>query len=1290
MSDQTFTGQPEVLPPPNFRALFEAAPGLYLVLTPDLKIVAVSNAYLRATMTQREAILGRGIFEVFPDNPDDPHATGVRNLNASLRRVLRHRAPDGMPVQKYDIRRPADQGGGFEERYWSPVNTPVLGPNGEVAYIIHRVEDVTEQQRHQGELFRLMVENTPDYAIFVMDAEGRVQTWSPAAQALLGYREEEVVGQPADRFFTPDDRRLGAPAQEMQQSLTNGHAEGERWYVRSDGSRLWASATTTALRGPGQRVRGFATIMRDSTDRKRAEEARNEAQAYAESIVETVREPLLILDADLRVRRANRSFYSTFRVAPEDTEQRLLYDLGDGQWDIPALRRLLGEILPGNTAFNDYEVVHAFPSIGRKVMLLNARRLYREGNRTEFVLLAIEDITERRRAEDALAVQQEWQRVTLRSIGDAVITTDVNSRVTYLNPVAETLTGWTTAEASGLPLETVFQIVNEETRKKVENPVTKSLRDGHVVGLANHTMLISKGGGERSIDDSAAPIRAASGEVIGVVLTFRDISDRRRAERAAQAALEYAENVVETVRESLLVLDGDLRVQSANASFYRTFRVTPAETENCLLYDLGNRQWDIPALRKLLEEILPHQSSFNDFEVTHDFESIGRKVMLLNARRIRREQQSTGLILLAIEDITERRRIEEERRELETRFTSLVKNIRDHSIFTLDPQGRITSWNREAERILGYAEAEVLGQPFAIIFTPEDVAQGVPGLELRTALAQGRAEDERWHRRKNGERFWALGIVTPTQDATGGHTGFSKILRDMTERKRAEEQVRFQADVLDRVEQAVIVTDPDGRITYWNRFAERLYGWSREEATGRSVGELIVAPGEAGRAAEIMASLRAGRNWSGEFLVRRRDGTAFPALVSDTPMLDGDGRLRGIIGISADLTERKRLEEQLRLRVGELAEADRRKDEFLAMLAHELRNPLAPIRTGLDRMRLKVPPDSPLHPVMDTVERQLGQMTRLVDDLLDVSRITRGQITLQKERADLHAVIAQAVETARPVIDARQHDLTYTPAPEPLRLEADPTRLAQALSNVLSNAAKYTEKGGRIWLAAERGQGEAVVRVRDNGMGIAPEMLAKVFELFTQAHPAPYQSQGGLGVGLAVAKRLVEMHGGSVTAHSAGEGQGSEFVFRLPLLTESGGVETAVRGGMGVPGRTAGCRRILLVDDLADVAEDMAALVREAFGHEVRTAHDGPTALRVAAEFRPELVLLDIGLPGMSGYEVARRLRQQAGLGDVVLVALTGWGQEEDRRKTKEAGFDHHLVKPVGLKELQQLLADLK
>jgi signal transduction histidine kinase/DNA-binding response OmpR family regulator len=368
----------------------------------------------------------------------------------------------------------------------------------------------------------------------------------------------------------------------------------------------------------------------------------------------------------------------------------------------------------------------------------------------------------------------------------------------------------------------------------------------------------------------------------------------------------------------------------------------------------------------------------------------------------------------------------------------------------------------------------------------------------------------------------------------------------------------------------------------------------------------------------------------------------------------------------------------------EIQEANRRKDEFLAMLAHELRNPLAPILNAMHILRLGHGNGPALEQTRGMIERQVRNMVRLVDDLLDVSRITRGKIQLRKEIVDLPQAIARAVESTTPLLEARGHQLNVTLPPECLRLEADPTRLEQILANLLSNAAKYTEPGGRIELAAERGGDDVVLRVKDSGIGIAAEMLPHIFDLFMQAEGSLDRSQGGLGIGLTLVRRLVEMHGGRVQAFSDGLGQGSEFVVRLPALKEpSPKMLEPVTRARQAPARPM---RVLVVDDNKDAAESLAILLGLE-GHQVRICYDGPAALTCGGPWRPEVVLLDIGLPGIDGYEVARRLRAQDGTTGVLLVAITGYGQEEDRRRALEAGFDRHLTKPVDLTELRELLA---
>jgi signal transduction histidine kinase len=391
--------------------------------------------------------------------------------------------------------------------------------------------------------------------------------------------------------------------------------------------------------------------------------------------------------------------------------------------------------------------------------------------------------------------------------------------------------------------------------------------------------------------------------------------------------------------------------------------------------------------------------------------------------------------------------------------------------------------------------------------------------------------------------------------------------------------------------------------------------------------------------------------------------------------------------LEIEIAQRKRAEEMLK-------EADRRKDEFLAMLAHELRNPLAPIRNAVQILQLRMPAEETLRQPLEVIDRQARQLAGLVDDLLDVARITRGQINLRKQPLELAEIVAQAVETSRPLVEERRHRLAIHLPNEPIFVEADPTRLAQVILNLLNNAAKYTEEGGDIRLTVERADdgSSVVVRVRDNGMGIAPDMLPKIFEPFMQGERALDRAQGGLGIGLTLVRRLVELHGGTVQAFSEGLGHGSEFVVSLPVIPNT---ETWRRAGIVGNGQSSANAsgsplhvprwRILIVDDNRDSADSLAILL-DMLGHEVQTAYDGETGLHFAEDFSPDIVLLDIGLPRLSGLEAARRIRNDLGLRDAFLIAMTGYGQEEDKRRSREAGFNAHLVKPVDFGEMKALL----
>ena len=435
---------------------------------------------------------------------------------------------------------------------------------------------------------------------------------------------------------------------------------------------------------------------------------------------------------------------------------------------------------------------------------------------------------------------------------------------------------------------------------------------------------------------------------------------------------------------------------------------------------------------------------------------------------------------------------------------------------------------------------------------------------------------------------------------------------------------------------------------------------------------------------EITQALDSRQRYHVEYPVALADGTERWVVERGVGNYGEDGKLRGAFGVAHDSTDRKRMETELRARAEELAQADKRKDEFLAILAHELRNPIAPIQNALQVISWPGADEQAVERARSVMERQTRQMVRLIDDLMDVSRINRGRLELAKRPVELSEVVESALEGSLPQIQARSHTLEVELPAEPAMLNADPARLAQAFSNLLNNAAKYTEPGGRIRLCAETGEREVVLFVRDTGIGIAPEMLEHVFDMFAQADTSLERRHGGLGIGLTLARQLVEMQGGSISARSEGVGCGSEFIVRLPRLHIKPSTPADVPQQR--TSATAARRRVLVAEDNPDSADTLADLIR-ILGAEVQIARDGQSAVEMAADFRPDLVLMDIGMPKLNGYEAARRIRKESWGTRMTLVALTGWGQQQDRQRAREAGFDHHLVKPAQAADLQRMLS---
>ncbi|MGH7367438.1 MAG: CHASE3 domain-containing protein [Candidatus Rokuibacteriota bacterium] len=511
--------------------------------------------------------------------------------------------------------------------------------------------------------------------------------------------------------------------------------------------------------------------------------------------------------------------------------------------------------------------------------------------------------------------------------------------------------------------------------------------------------------------------------------------------------------------------------------------------------------------------------------------------------------------------------------------------------------------------------------------------------------------------------------------------------RNLATRQRAAdvmhaERERFRT-TLTSIGDAVAVTDAQGRITLLNPVAQALTRWG-EEAVGQPLETVFRIVNEATRQMvenPVSKVIRLGAivGLANHTVLIAKDGAEVAIDDSGAPIRDSRGRVVGVVLVFRDITERRGSERALE-------DANRRKDEFLAMLAHELRNPLAPIRNAAHTLGLLGAGDDRIRWVAGVIERQVGLMTRLVDDLLDVSRITSGQITLRQEPVSVRAILAQAMETARPSAESRKQTLEVDVPEAAGRVNGDPVRLAQAVGNLLDNAIKYTDEGGRIQLHARAEGEEILVRVRDTGAGIHPELLPHVFDLFTQADRSLERKQGGLGIGLTLVRRLVEMHGGRVEATSAGPGLGSEFTIRLPRLAADEPETEAVAPAVAADRPAGPVRRVLVVDDEPDSTDSLALFLRLR-GHEVRTAHDGPSALEEISRYRPDVVFLDLGLPGMSGYDVARRVRMLSDGGAPRLVALTGYGTDGDRRQTRDAGFDVHLAKPVDPQALDALLS---
>jgi PAS domain S-box-containing protein len=612
-------------------------------------------------------------------------------------------------------------------------------------------------------------------------------------------------------------------------------------------------------------------------------------------------------------------------------------------------------------------------------------------------------------------------------------------------------------------------------------------------------------------------------------------------------------------------------------------------------------------------------------------------------------------------------------------FRLLVESVQDYAIFMLDPQGRVASWNEGARRIKGYEADEIVGRSFELFYAPDAVRRGWPQEELRRAAANGRFEDEGWRVRKDGSRFWASVVLTALHERDGRLLGFAKVTRDLSERRaneealrRSEEQLRLMVEAVQ--DYAIFMLDVDGTVLSWNAAAQALTGYEASEAIGRNHADFFTAVDQAAGkpAVEIAAARDTGRAESQGWWMRK-NGSAFWTSMVMTTVLDLQGGLRGFVVVTRDLSEQRRLLE--------LEQATRRTHEFLAVLAHELRNPLAPIRNAVSIMQLHPQMPAALGGARDIIDRQLTQLTRLVDDLLDVARISTGKIALQLARTDMRELVNASLESVKSQAAARRQQIEASLPEHPIWVNGDSPRLIQALHNVLHNAVKFTPAGGHIRLVLDTEGRNCTISVADTGRGIAPEALERIFQMFVQEDDGRRSpAESGLGIGLNLARSLVEKHGGCLTAESPGIDQGSTFTMMLPLMDA---VDAAPQAAP-TAGRDGHVLRVLVVDDNRDSADTMARLL-DLLGHRVLTAYGAAEAASLAPAFDPDIVFLDINLPDGSGYSVLEQLRASLPR-QPLYAAMTGYGQDNDRANTQRAGFEIHLVKPLSFEQVRGAL----
>jgi PAS domain S-box-containing protein len=922
----------------------------------------------------------------------------------------------------------------------------------------------------------------------------------------------------------------------------------------------------------------------------------------------------------------------------------------------------------------------------------------------------------RSRAEADLERQREWLRVTLSSIGDAVIATDIDGRISFMNPVATALTGWPESEAMGRRLDEIFTIVNETTRAAAPNPAHEVLERGVVVGLANHTVLIARDGSERPIDDSAAPIRSADGTLFGVVLVFHDVSHRRRTEAELKLSESRFRLLIEQSPLSIQVFSPDGSCIQANEAWEQLWQ---AHREQLAGYNiLEDHQLEAKGLLPLIRRAFAGEPQSTP-PVRYDPRDIGKEGRPRWVRAVVYPvfgaQGAVREVVLVLEDVTQRV-VAEQRLQVQfdiSRFLAVSADAAAHeTLSTLGTHLGATFgalWLVDRERnVLRVGDVWTAPEAHAEAFIAETRTMEIhPGEGVPGRIWQERAplyfaeipESDEFPRQATASElglgtgygfpiilgdevygvleFFANAAVEPREEVVETMDSVGRQIAQFVERRRAEQALRESEEryrtVAETASDAIVISDESARIIFANRAVDSIFGYGIDELVGTDLTRLIP---EYRRAVSAEAS-----SWIGvELPGVRRDGRIVPLEISFGQFIK-DGR-RFVTGIVRDITDRKEAERELKHAKEQAEAASAAKDQFLAVLSHELRTPLTPVLTLVQFLESGAEPVDDHRSIFTMIRRNIELEARLIDDLLDLTRITRGKLHLDIETVDAHALLRNVVDICREDIASRELELEIALDAKHHAVRADPARLQQVFWNLLQNAVKFTPEGGRIAVRSFNPQSNTLqVDVSDTGIGMEADQLGRIFNAFEQAEQSISRRFGGLGLGLAISRSIVEMHGGEISAVSAGAHQGSTFSVKLTTAgsSDTPAIASAAKAELSTNGAP---KRILLVDDHADTSNVMKLLL-ERRGYEVETAFDVAGALALAHSREYDLLISDIGLPDGSGLDLMRSIREFKALAG---IALSGFGMEEDIRRSHDAGFSEHLIKPVNFQVLQEAI----